>query len=70
MSDRVVSAAALPLVVVIVLGTVAAFVSRRDRRRRDPVRRFSHQPGRMERRRREYLPSSSSDGVGECQPLP
>ena len=137
MFDRVVSAAALPLVVVVVLGIGAAVVSRRDMRRRDPVRRFTRQqrregmaranglceleagfgrrcgrpaehgdhfypwskggstslqnfvaacarcnrakraripsPGqqqRMERRRREYLPPSSSISVGERQPLP
>ncbi|MEV4990319.1 HNH endonuclease [Pseudarthrobacter sp. LMD1-1-1.1] len=136
MFDRVVSAAALPLVVVVVLGIAAAVVSRRDMRRRDPVRRFTRQqrregmaranglceleagfgrrcgrpaehgdhfypwskggstslqnfvaacarcnrakranipsPGqqrRMERRRREYLPPSSSISVGERRPL-
>lgn len=134
---RVGSAAALPLVVVAVLGIAAAVVTRRDVRRRDPIRRFTRQqrregmaranglceleagfgrrcgrpaehgdhfypwskggstslqnfvaacarcnrakranipsPGqqrRMERRRREYLPPSSSVSVGERQPLP
>ena len=136
MFDRVVSAAALPLVGAVVLGIAAAVVSRRDVRRRDPVRRFTRQqrregmarakglceleagfgrrcgrpaehgdhfypwskggstslqnfvaasarcnrakranipsPGqqrRMERRRWEYLPPSSSISVGERQPL-
>ena len=135
--NRVASAAALPLVVVVVLGIAAAVITRRDVRRRDPVRRFSRQqrregmaranglceleagfgrrcgrpaehgdhfypwskggstslqnfvaacarcnrakranipsPGqqrRMERRRREYVPSSSSFSVGERRPLP
>ena len=135
--DRVVSAAALPLVVVVVLGIAAAVITGRDVRRRDPVRRFTRQqrregmeranglceletgfgrrcgrpaehgdhfypwskggstslqnfvaacarcnrakranipsPGqqrRMERRRREYLPPSSSVSVGERQRLP
>lgn len=134
---RVGSAAALPLVVAAVLGIAAAVVTRRDVRRRDPIRRFTRQqrregmaranglceleagfgrrcgrpaehgdhfypwskggstslqnfvaacarcnrakranipsPGqqrRMERRRREYLPPSSSVSVGERQPLP
>jgi len=137
MFDRVVSAAALPLLVVVVLGIAAAVITRQDVRRRDPVRRFTRQqrregmaranglceleagfgrrcgrpaehgdhfypwskggstslqnfvaacarcnrakraripsPGqqrRMERRRREYLPPSSSVSVGERQPLP
>ena len=136
MFDRVVSASALPLVVVVVLGITAAVITRQDVRRRDPVRRFTRQqrregmaranglcelearfgrrcgrpaehgdhfypwskggstslqnfvaacarcnrakrasipsPGqqrRMERRRREYLPPSSSISVGERQPL-
>lgn len=137
MFDRVVSAAALPLVVAVVLGIAAAVIAGRDVRRRDPVRRFTRQqrregmaranglceleaglgrrcgrtaehgdhfypwskggstslqnfvaacarcnrakranipsPGqqrRMERRRREYLPPSSSVSVGERHPLP
>lgn len=137
MFDRVVSAAALPVVVAVVLGIAAAVVTSRDVRRRDPVRRFTRpqrregmaradglceleagfgrrcgrpaehgdhfypwskggstslqnfvaacarcnrtkraripSPGqqrRMERRRREYLPPSSSLSVGERQPLP
>ncbi|MGX5716335.1 HNH endonuclease [Arthrobacter sp. MAHUQ-56] len=137
MFDRVVSAAALPVVVAAVLGVAAAVITGRDVRRRDPVRRFTRQqrregmaragghceleagfgrrcgrpaehgdhfypwskggstslqnfvaacarcnrakraripsPGqqrRMERRRREYLPPSTSPSVGERQPLP
>ena len=135
--NRVGSAAALPLVAIVVLGIAAAVVTSRDVRRRDPVRRFTRQqrregmaragglceleagfgrrcgrpaehgdhfypwskggstslqnfvaacarcnrakraripsPGqqrRMERRRRDYLPPSSSVSVGERQPLP
>jgi len=137
MFGRVLSSAALPLVVIVVLGIAAAVITGRDARRRDPVRRFTRQqrregmaranglceleagfgrrcgrpaehgdhfypwskggstslqnfvaacakcnrakranipsPGqqrRMERRRREYLPPSSSVSVGERQPLP
>ena len=136
MFGRIVSSAALPLVVVVVLGIAAAVITGRDARRRDPVRRFTRQqrregmaranglceleagfgrrcgrpaehgdhfypwskggstslhnfvaacarcnrakrasipsPGqqrRMERRRREHLPPSSSVSVGERQPL-
>lgn len=134
---RVGSAAALPGAAAVVLAVIAAIVTARDVRRRDPVRRFTRQqrrdgmaraggrceleagfgrrcgrpaehgdhfypwskggstslqnfvaacarcnrakrarvpsPGqqrRMERRRREYLPPSSSVRVGERQPLP
>ncbi|MDT0169728.1 HNH endonuclease [Pseudarthrobacter sp. BRE9] len=46
MIDRVVSSAALPVVFVVVLGIVAAVITSRDVRRRDPVRRFTRQQRR------------------------
>lgn len=137
MVDGVIAVAVLPGLVIVVLGIVAAVVTAGDVRRRDPVRRFTHQqrlegmsragglcelesgfgrrcarpaehgdhfypwskggstslqnfvaacarcnrakraripsPGqqqRMERRRRNYLPTSSAVSVGERQPLP
>jgi 5-methylcytosine-specific restriction endonuclease McrA len=137
MVDGVLAAVTLPGLAAVVLGIVAAVITGRDVRRRDPVRRFTRQqrregmaraggqcemesgfgrrcgrsaehgdhfypwskggstslqnfvaacakcnrakranipsPGqqqRMERRRREYLPPSSSVSVGERQPLP
>lgn len=44
--DRVVAAAMAPGLVIIVLGIVAAVVTARDVRRRDPVRRFTRQQRR------------------------
>jgi len=46
MFGRIVSSAALPLVVVVVLGIAAAVITGRDARRRDPVRRFTRQQRR------------------------
>jgi len=43
MFGRVLSSAALPLVVIVVLGIAAAVITGRDARRRDPVRRFTRQ---------------------------
>jgi 5-methylcytosine-specific restriction endonuclease McrA len=135
--DGVVTAVTLPGVAAVVLGIVAAVMTNRDVRRRDPVRRFTRQQRRegmaragglceleagfgrrcgrpaehgdhfypwskggstslqnfvaacarcnrakraripspaqqqrMERRRRDYVPPSSSVSVGERQPLP
>ena len=135
--DGVVAAVTLPGVAAVVLGIVAAVMTNRDVRRRDPVRRFTRQQRRegmaragglceleggfgrrcgrpaehgdhfypwskggstslqnfvaacarcnrakraripspaqqqrMERRRRDYVPPSSSISVGERQPLP
>jgi 5-methylcytosine-specific restriction endonuclease McrA len=135
--DGVVAAVILPGVAAVVLGIVAAVMTNRDVRRRDPVRRFTRQQRRegmaragglceleagfgrrcgrpaehgdhfypwskggstslqnfvaacarcnrakraripapaqqqrLERRRRDYVPSSSSVSVGERQPLP
>lgn len=137
MADGVLAAVTLPGLAVVVLGILAAVLTGRDARRRDPVRRFTRQqrregmaraggqceleagfgrrcarpaehgdhfypwskggstslqnfvaacarcnrakraripsPGqqqRMERRRRDYLPPSSSVSAGERQPLP
>jgi len=46
MFGRVVSSAALPLVVAVVLGIAAAVITGQDVRRRDPVRRFTRQQRR------------------------